>query len=297
MSGAGRNSLKILFILLTTTCALLFAACNVQVKIDSISPTSAKPGDKITITGEGFAPNTSGFSVTIGGANANVVSATDKMIVAEIPANADSGKVTVYSNNQHADSTIALTSARPAPTETPTGGETTGATGTASSPDLEALGKTPVSGIKLNLKQSGAWSVDNLFPAKTEYQPLNSLLTASDFQGAFHGVFDSAHYSYLDLNIVQVGTPEAAAKLETSWAKLLEKVTSGTVKPKDFSCTLDDGTKCQGFTLDGGTLDSNTWIFAAKDDIVWEMRLVGDAKWSDGSKAEPLLSPFTSAQQ
>lgn len=272
--------------------ALVLTSCTPDVKIKSITPGSAGPGDRITITGEGFAPNTSGFAVSIGGANATVISATDKVIVVEVPANADSGKVTVYSNNKHADASFTLiTGGTSAPTDS---GTTRGTTTTPT--DLEALGKTPVPGLKLSTKESGSWSADELFPGK-EYAPLNTLLNNSDFQGAFHGVFDSPHYSYLDLNIVQVGSPEAATKIVETWDELLQKVLGTTVKPKKFSCSPDDTSTCQGFTLDGGTLDSNTWIFAAKDDIVWEMRLVGDAKWSDGSKAEALLDPFASAQQ
>ncbi|HET7699053.1 MAG TPA: IPT/TIG domain-containing protein [Vicinamibacterales bacterium] len=64
----------------------------------ALQPSSGYPGDPVTISGSGFAPE--GSSVTFNGIAAAVTSATATTIVTSVPAQATSGPVVVIANGQ-----------------------------------------------------------------------------------------------------------------------------------------------------------------------------------------------------
>ena len=66
------------------------------VTISSISPTSAIPGDTITITGTGFATAANGY-LDLSSAEANIISSTNTQVQFTVPGNAIPGPV-LYTN-------------------------------------------------------------------------------------------------------------------------------------------------------------------------------------------------------
>jgi hypothetical protein len=70
--------------------------------IDSFAPTSGVADTEVTITGSGFSVNTQ--SVKFNGVSATVVSATATQVVAKVPQNAGTGKITIESGGKTATS-------------------------------------------------------------------------------------------------------------------------------------------------------------------------------------------------
>lgn len=81
---------------------LSFVACstddeeNIQdFTVASFSPAAATPGSEVTITGTNFPTDASAIVLSIGGANATIVSANSTTVVAQIPEGATSGDLTI----------------------------------------------------------------------------------------------------------------------------------------------------------------------------------------------------------
>ncbi|HEU4618918.1 MAG TPA: S8 family serine peptidase, partial [Gammaproteobacteria bacterium] len=66
-------------------------------RIDAISPSSARPGEQVTLTGVGFGAQN--VAVEVGGADAHVVSATGTRVVFEVPSGLARGPTLVTASN------------------------------------------------------------------------------------------------------------------------------------------------------------------------------------------------------
>ena len=78
----------------STSSAVTWVSHNKAIapSVSAFSPTTAEPNTLVRITGMGFSPSN---QVTIGGAPATVLLATPTEIVAQVPASAITGKITV----------------------------------------------------------------------------------------------------------------------------------------------------------------------------------------------------------
>lgn len=77
--------------------------------ITGFSPTTARLGDPVTITGTNFDPNPTGNQVTIGGVPASVSAATATRLVVRVPAGAGTGPLAVTTTGGTAQSATPLT--------------------------------------------------------------------------------------------------------------------------------------------------------------------------------------------
>jgi hypothetical protein len=69
--------------------------------IYTVSPRSGAVGSRVLITGVNFASETSGNTVTFsGGAKANIISASSTQLIVEVPANAQTGPITVVKDGK-----------------------------------------------------------------------------------------------------------------------------------------------------------------------------------------------------
>lgn len=75
----------------------------VPFKINSYYPNSGNAGTLVTIEGEGFGPDVSGYTATISGKVAEVISATASAIVLRIPAGGSTGAISLKYKEQNYD--------------------------------------------------------------------------------------------------------------------------------------------------------------------------------------------------
>ena len=86
----------------TTDSFMVKATLDVTPKVTSITPTSGKVGDTITINGFSFGKTKSSKSrVTINGKNVDIVSWSDKIIKVRLPQDVSSGPVIVYTGEKY----------------------------------------------------------------------------------------------------------------------------------------------------------------------------------------------------
>jgi len=86
---------------------------SAQIAIVAFAPSRARVGEEVTLYGFGFVPDPAQNAVSFNGAPAPVVSATANVLVAQVPANASSGPITVVNANGTAVSAQAFTLATP----------------------------------------------------------------------------------------------------------------------------------------------------------------------------------------
>jgi hypothetical protein len=72
--------------------------------ITSFDPASAFTGEQVVITGKNFAPDLTKNAVAFNGVNAAILSGTSTQLVAVVPGNAATGKITVTANHATATS-------------------------------------------------------------------------------------------------------------------------------------------------------------------------------------------------
>lgn len=92
------------FLLLTIVIALTYSCKNdpepaPAPTISSISPTKGTVNTEVTITGENFNASAASNTVKFNSVDAEVVSATPTQIIAKVPSNAGTGKVTVSTSS------------------------------------------------------------------------------------------------------------------------------------------------------------------------------------------------------
>jgi hypothetical protein len=112
---------------------------TVNARVDTVSPTSASPGDTVTIAGGGF--GTTPGTVTIGSAPATVSSWSPTSIVITLPAAAQTGSLTISPHDTGAPATQPSITVVPKLTFKPTTGGATGPSGSSSNSNANANAK------------------------------------------------------------------------------------------------------------------------------------------------------------
>lgn len=90
---------KLFFTLVLSVSVFFFA--NAQPTITSFSPSSAKPGDAVTITGTNFNTTAANNIVFFGATQATVTAATATSLTVTVPSGATYAPITAFNLNTY----------------------------------------------------------------------------------------------------------------------------------------------------------------------------------------------------
>ncbi len=250
-------------------------------EIKSISPSSAAPGATLTITGGAFDAG-GNKGVTIGGVDAKIISVTSDKIVVEVPADAESGKVTVYNANGHADSSFTLSTGGSSPPAD--GGGEQQATGSAEA-FTAAAGDLP--GLKPKGQPHTGGKVTFLFDEDFGEGRVAEAAEAAGFTDATGVDLSGAGVTFASAWRVGFTDAAGAAKVAKEWQKASED--QFTIKLKDFGGTWSDGTRYSGFTVSllGG--DDSVFIVAPSGPAVYQLSVTGTPRAANEENATQWL--------
>lgn len=100
----GRVEVTVIANGMTMTADSMFTIVKGAPGITSVDPDSGLVGDEITITGINFEPNAAGNTVSFGGTEATITSASETELVVTVPQGATDGPIQVTARNQIANS-------------------------------------------------------------------------------------------------------------------------------------------------------------------------------------------------